>query len=769
MKSRIVFLAERVGNLAPSCTTIKPNVTKPLTENRNLNNIPPKTRVNSRTQLIGDQPRDGNESGQDTGRRSFTENFNSIGRKASAKKQKLKPPVPVFSLPRSTSKKKTGHQRSESVNKSKQPRSESVNNNTKKLPSIPSLKYRGSDSQTTQFDYFNLKVLTTIQEKKEAMKSRVQNLYMIPTKSAKAKQVQASKRHSRQASFNPSPNTSFNSRVQRGNLNTSIDRMSDRSLSSNSSNSSIQGPPSRRNKHYRNKSATPTPIFTNFLRKSSTPTMKRMIASPSSNREKSENTPKNSSTQNFFQHKPQPSNQNKPTTAENPALKRARPAAKLEPISRLSLHTPKVNWIDMAGIKFTTLRCSQYDPDVSLERQTLVSTLAYRDLVVTTPVDVTKSIDTLGDHLASMVLTELEKAWVVYLWITHHIEYDQEGFYGMKKKPQDALSVLLRRKGVCSGYSNLFVALCQRMGVVAKNVIGSSKGAGYRPATRMERINHEWVAVRIYGKWYLCDPTWGAGNSDQNKLFKFKFEAFWFLTRPEHFIYKHWPSEARWQLLDLTISFEEFEQLVLLNSSYFKAGMEIPLAARGGLLYAEHLLELRIRTPVGIELKASVKKRDSKEMTIHGFTQRDGDYYVVHAVFPETTGYDLMIYVKNTYEQVEKWELAIQYGVQAITKKGLKAIRLPIKGEGFETNKCWLVEPMLSNFEAGSSVTFRIRVGNPKINKVSVRTNESGLWQQLKHVGGGVWEELINVDRLPLHVWVKPEGKGCYQTVLSYY
>jgi len=107
---------------------------------------------------------------------------------------------------------------------------------------------------------------------------------------------------------------------------------------------------------------------------------------------------------------------------------------------------------------------------------------------------------------------------------------------------------------VCAGYANLFLSLAEARRLEAV-VSGYAKGIGYGLGqTTFTQPNHAWNAVRIDGQWRLLAATWGAGYLSPSSAFERAFNAHYFLTRPELFIYDHLPEDPRWQLLDTHIS-----------------------------------------------------------------------------------------------------------------------------------------------------------------------------------------------------------------------
>ena len=759
--------APKNAELTPWCQAIRLIPIKPLGENRNMQNVPQKLRIRPseelRVPIRCTEPKSklSTPCKELTGPNNEENSLMDQQTKTYVKRPKTKPALPDFRISRSSSRKRS---------KSKNKKDDSVERTPKEKPAIPSLKYHGSDILNWDIEPWGSNVLSIIEEKKSAGGTRIENLHKIPTKSALAKRTTPSRQRDRKRSLPEALNGCLLAGLPQLPLNICEELSTNRSNSTVSSSASLGGTPTHKTKRKKKKSKTQNPNSSKGFRKSLTPHAGKKSAAQLNSMHHTMGFMGFSSPNDSALNLKETSVFSLRTLAmENAPQTRPRSCSKPEKVPRVSLHTPKVNWLENTGLKFSSFKQPLVqDQEIVAERDKLISQMRFKEDILQTPLVAGGDVEELASYLSSFAKSDVERAWAVFLWIALHIEQDEESFFGTKKKAQDASTVLQQQKAICSGYSNLFVSLCRRMGLVAEKILGSGKGADYRPATRIERANHEWVAVRLSGKWYLCDPMWGAGIMDSNRRFSRKLETFWFLTRPDHFIYKHWPLDARWQLLEAPIQFEEFEQMALLNPAYFKSGLELPASAKGGLLQAEHLLELRLRAPANVEIRASVRKVDSKASLVHGFAQRDGEAYLIYTLFPETKLYDLFIWSRRTNEQEDNWELAVQYSVQAITKKGLKHVRLPIKTERFEANECKLIEPLTNNFSTPSVVAFKIKVGNPQIHKVAVRTNESGQWHQLKSLGNGVWENCVSVEGLPLQVWVKPEDKPSYEAVLTY-
>ncbi len=120
-------------------------------------------------------------------------------------------------------------------------------------------------------------------------------------------------------------------------------------------------------------------------------------------------------------------------------------------------------------------------------------------------------------------------------------------------------SVLKYKSTICAGYVNVFSALCNREGIVCKEISGFGR-TGTQPFVNSNfTINHAWAAVWLNGKWNLTDPTWGSGYTlEGTKQFIAATNDYYFFTEPQTFILDHYPKQSEWQLLKDTVSWQQF-------------------------------------------------------------------------------------------------------------------------------------------------------------------------------------------------------------------
>ena len=140
----------------------------------------------------------------------------------------------------------------------------------------------------------------------------------------------------------------------------------------------------------------------------------------------------------------------------------------------------------------------------------------------------------IAQQLIEPWTTELEKVRAIFMWLVLNFEYAHDDI--MTGDHDTHMAELLRtRKAKCQGYSDAFEFLCRQAGIKSLALHGyASKGL---PS------NHAWNVVRINGKWYLLDVTWGEN---------------YFLTTPEKFIRHHLPLNRAFSLLPHHIRYKDW-------------------------------------------------------------------------------------------------------------------------------------------------------------------------------------------------------------------
>ncbi len=149
----------------------------------------------------------------------------------------------------------------------------------------------------------------------------------------------------------------------------------------------------------------------------------------------------------------------------------------------------------------------------------------------------TMPLKQLAETLTKTWKTDAEKVRSIFKWMDYNLKYDYEGLR-TRNYTINPNQILIKKATICSGYAELFSAMCNAVGIKNEIIIGEAK------VSPNNFGSHAWNAVCIDKKWYLIDVTWGEG---------------YYLKSPKYFFYDHFPKINRWTLLPEFHSFEEFK------------------------------------------------------------------------------------------------------------------------------------------------------------------------------------------------------------------
>lgn len=169
-------------------------------------------------------------------------------------------------------------------------------------------------------------------------------------------------------------------------------------------------------------------------------------------------------------------------------------------------------------------------------------------------------------NLTHNLKTDVARFRAIYFWVCHNIKNDyslmMKNEYTRNKYINDTsklhkwnasfkkevfIKLLKDKKTLCSGYSYLIKEMAMLAGLDCKIINGYGKLSASFKSLKMP--NHSWNAIKLNGKWYLCDATWSSGYVDSRYLFKFYYNDTFFLMPPEEFVKSHKPLNSMWQLL----------------------------------------------------------------------------------------------------------------------------------------------------------------------------------------------------------------------------
>ena len=189
----------------------------------------------------------------------------------------------------------------------------------------------------------------------------------------------------------------------------------------------------------------------------------------------------------------------------------------------------------------------------------------------------------LAQQLTQDLPTEAEKARAIYMWIAGNVRYDCKKFHNRetprfvgatKEEVEEKIEAYRqkilnrafeRRKGVCEDYSLLFNMFCKEVGLEAVQIVGNARDF-HKPYRKSLGGSHAWNGVKIEGKWYLLDATWGAGytNNETTRFYR-RLSPGYFMIAPELLIQTHFPEDKEWQLLEKPLDQKAFADQPIIN------------------------------------------------------------------------------------------------------------------------------------------------------------------------------------------------------------
>ena len=309
----------------------------------------------------------------------------------------------------------------------------------------------------------------------------------------------------------------------------------------------------------------------------------------------------------------------------------------------------------------------------------------------------TESVAKLSQYLTEPFEGLRNRAFAVYRWITTNVFFDVEGYFEKSAlRGTDAESVLRERITSSEGYATLFEELCRASNVPARKVRGYAKGYGYQLRQKITQPNHTWNVIRVNGgKWYICDPTWGAGNIGGEMMFHRDPNLHQFMILPSVAITSRFPVDEKWQFLDEPIMKEAFERLAVPSGHL--CSMNVALCSHKESMYTaseSEAIEMSFyasdhKILKGV-LKNSVagKERATPRNMVCIEPARADDKVKLTAQFPSAGEFflDVMVLVDS------KWEHGVRYCIYSTAgvgeaRGGYPSVSLNFYSLGFQLHK----------------------------------------------------------------------------------
>jgi len=224
---------------------------------------------------------------------------------------------------------------------------------------------------------------------------------------------------------------------------------------------------------------------------------------------------------------------------------------------------------------------------------------------------------TLSTYLGSMPdMNDYQKARSVYCWVASNITYDIGALTTKQKTNLHPDKVIAEKKAVCEGYANLFMAMCNHIGVKAWKVDGEARAAtfGFHD---VHDLSHAWNAVLVEGKYLLVDCTWGAGYVSEDSFIP-RFTDYYFLCPPSELVYSHIPAFNQWQLLEHPLSKQDILDLPNITGQFFAQKFEVLQYLH---MEEEKVVALTLKVPRNFAIMCQLKEDKEKLKKMFSISQ----------------------------------------------------------------------------------------------------------------------------------------------------
>jgi transglutaminase-like putative cysteine protease len=390
-----------------------------------------------------------------------------------------------------------------------------------------------------------------------------------------------------------------------------------------------------------------------------------------------------------------------------------------------------------------------FDPEFCRQRQAAIDNMDYRKRIISWKATSLDEVINLIKNL-SMDKHVIDRAWIVFYWVSQNIEYDVNSFFSGNIRHQTSDDVFRNKKGVCDAYGTIFKALCDGVQLKCVKVSGYAKGYGYVPGkSTFTQTDHAWNVVRLNNQWYFIDSTWGAGHVDTHSQYQKTLNPHYFLTRPEHMIYDHLPENSKWQLLSPPVSMQQFLLLPYVYSTFFDLQLEI-VSPRNTSMVAfdidRDLAGVLIRAPSDVRLSCSVVHDQTS-----GLVQYDADRQLWQCLFrPRASGHQTLSIYGRQGQSTGFYDGAIEFGLKMPNMVQFK--QFPLTYGTFTTNKCQIFEPLLEKLKRGTKVTIHCRIPSARCVCLAF---DGTLSSQEHHPVNDIFKQQITVPNQEVTVYVK--------------
>jgi hypothetical protein len=244
------------------------------------------------------------------------------------------------------------------------------------------------------------------------------------------------------------------------------------------------------------------------------------------------------------------------------------------------------------------------------------------------------------------------------------------------------------------------------------------------------------------------------------KVSKQQYTTDWLFMKPEHFLYTHYPENAKQQLLAAPLTAAQFSALPFFKPKFFELAdnlsVELKKINRTG-----NNLSFNYTTKDGYRLSFTVNDiKTGREIQNSTFAQTDGIKETAYFSFPATGQYSVAVFWWKTGAQ--RGEGCGEFVVEALSAS---SVQYPTTYLSSAKN-LQIMSPIEMPLKKGSAYTFKIRVDNRKF--VAIMYGQT--FVQLTRGDDGVFSLEFEVPNNinDLSIGIADSERGRYENIAKY-
>lgn len=365
-------------------------------------------------------------------------------------------------------------------------------------------------------------------------------------------------------------------------------------------------------------------------------------------------------------------------------------------------------------------------------------------------------IKSIADKINENTVNDYERVKMAHDVICLLVSYDAKNFWANTVPSQDWQSVLKTKSAVCEGYANLFQQFMNYLKLSSQKVTGYARGVGTDIMTENPKAsNHAWNIVKIEDCWYLVDCTWDAGYMKGKSAVQ-AYSTDWLFLKPEHFVYTHFPSDSKNQLIQPALSAEDFSALPDFRPKLFEiAGDGFNSIKKNNSAASSYSIESKIKE--GWKLTYVLRADSGSEVKNGIWTEKDGSITETTFQFPSVGRYSVFVYYGK--ESSLSGQSCGQFIINASESSSIKYPAVyPVKSKSAK-----LISPKQSPLAGGDTVEFEVFCDDRAFVAAIVGRN----FIQLENDGNGSFTGEVSIPKgsKQISIGLSATGRGSYETL----